>query len=94
MKTYYCQINSFLSIKIFSLSYPANFEGQRLTTGMVKCSLLPLKEGRMKGHQCLLSRLPHARRVISVRPGESEGPKEYLFGRDLPYASRSWPFRG
>jgi hypothetical protein len=94
MKIYYCQINSFMSRKIFSPSYPACIEGQYLTIGMVNCSLLPLKEGRMKGRQRLLSRLPQERRVISVSPGESEAPKKYLVGRDLRYASRSWPVRG
>ena len=81
MKTYYCQNNSFLSRKIFSPSYPAYFEGQHLTIGMVKYSLLPLKEGGMTGRQCLLSRLPQEIRVISVSPGESVGPRNtYLAG--------------
>jgi hypothetical protein len=68
MKTYYCQINSFLSRKIFSPSYHAYFEGEYLTMLMVKYSLLPRKEGRMKGRQCLLSPLPQEIRVISVSP--------------------------
>jgi hypothetical protein len=87
--------NYFVSVqKNLSPSYPAYFEGQYLTTGMVKYSLLPLKEGGMTGRQCLLARLPQEIRVISVSPGELAGPKKYVVGRDLPQASRSKPIRG